>query len=246
MINPDAELDRLRWRLQDSGWEYSEIETIVDEASGDVNELILDIVSNAVAEATDYAQDLGADDFIEEMDVQEAHGFFRISTISGKTDYSTPERQMLLDLLRNAKENPETGIKSRVIPVGAGSGKNKVMGDIFSVMKDRQAKIDQARSALIDNNMNNRSERAVAMASRFRDILGRNLADKRTEQKVQTPKKDITFRTVSSEQNPAEDWVYPAKEMDLTGYLMDLNKRMEDSMVGVIPRLIDTYIEEYS
>ena len=245
MINPDAELNRLRWRLQDAGWDYREIDDIVDDASNDINELILDIVSNGVAEATDYAQDIGAEEFIEEMDIEEAHGFFRIGTISGKLDYSTPKRQMLQDLLQGAEENPETGIKSKVIPVGS-SSKSKVPGDIFSVMQERQARIDEARATLISNNLDKRSARANVMASRFRDILKQNLVSKRRDQEVRVPTKDIEFRTVSSEQDPETQWVYPAKELDLTGYIMDLNQRMADTMMDVVPRLIDAYVEEYS
>ena len=64
MVNPDAELHRLRYTLSNSGWSIGEIDQIVDEASRDVNELILDIVSNAVAQATDYAQDIGAEEFM--------------------------------------------------------------------------------------------------------------------------------------------------------------------------------------
>jgi hypothetical protein len=71
------------------------------------------------------------------------------------------------------------------------------------------------------------------------------LVSKRTERQVPAPTKDITFRTASSEQDPETDWVYPAKELDLTGYIMDLNSRMSDTMSDVVPKLIETYIEEY-
>lgn len=247
MVNPDAELNRLRWMLQATGkWESGQVEQVIDEASAEINELILDVIESAVAEAIDYAAEIGAEEFIEEIDVVPVGGFYQVSTITGRTDYSTDERKMLPDLLRDAPTNPETGIKSRVIPIGNAGGA-KVYGDIFSVLQDRQRKISEARMALIDNDLNNRSERAAAVAARFRDVLARNLAAARPRRKfenktIQNPE----FRTASSNQDPDTQWVYPAKEMDLTGYLMDLNKQVEQSMTEGILFVIDAYYKEFS
>ena len=245
MATPDSELYRLRTNLYGSGWEMDEIDQILDQASKDVNEIILDVVENAVAEAVDYAQELGAEDFINEIDVQESGGYFRIGTISGTTNFSTPAREMLPDLIKNAPENPNTGNKNQAIPIGAGS--NKMYGDIFSVMRERQSRITEARASLVESKENHRSNRAAQMASQFRSVLQRNLAAKRTERQV--PKNssvNIEFKTASSTQDPSKSWVYPAKEMDMTGYLMDLNSNIYNTIDSTLSQLIDSYIEEYA
>lgn len=243
MATPDSELYRLRHSLYGSGWEMGEIEQILDQASKDVNELILDVVENAVAEAIDYAQDLGAEEFISEIDIQESGGFFEIRTISGKTDYSTPAREMLDDLLRDAPVNPNTGNKTKVIPMGGKS--KKLYGDIFSVMQDRQKKIQEARKSLIENNLDKRSARATSMAHDFRSILQRNLASRQRVTQVKDVESPAKFRTASSTQDSSESWVYPAKEMDMTGYLMDLNSRITTTLDSAVTQLIDSYVEEY-
>lgn len=243
MSSPDSELYRLRNNLYSSGWEAGEIDQILDQASKDVNELILDVVENAVAEAIDYAQDLGAEEFIAEMDIQESGGYFQIWTISGKTDYSEPVRQMLPDLLKNGSQNPNTGNINKVIPIG---GKDqKILGDIFSVMQDRQKKLQEARESLVENNLDKRSARASHMASSFRSILQRNLAARQKITKVREVTSPTEFRTASSKQDPSESWVYPAKEMDMTGFLMDLNSRIANTLESAISQLISSYIEEY-
>jgi hypothetical protein len=235
-MTPDSELHRLRGVLYNSDWEIDEIEEIMDQASKDVNEMILDIVENAVAEAVDYAQELGAEKFIEDIDIIEGGGYFRISTVSGITDYSTPKRQMLPSLLK--------GQESRVIPVGG--KKETIYGDIFSVMKDRQKQIDEARASLIENNLDRRSNRANQLAGQFKSILQRNLVAKRTERKVNiSSSQDIEFRTASIKQDPDESWVYPAKELDMTGFLMDLNSRMITILDSAVSDLIDNYIKAY-
>lgn len=240
---PDAELNRLRSSLYGYGWEAQEIDQIIDQASSDVNLLILDVVENAVADAVDYAQQLGAEDFIDQIDIQESGGYYRVWTINGVTDFSTPEREMLPDLLKNAPENPNTGNKNKVIPVG--SKKITQFGDIFSVMQDRQRQLDEARASLLQSNKDNRSVRANQVATQFRSILHRNLKAKKAERQINEQSGERKFRTASSKQDPSESWVYPAKDMNMLPYLMDLNARIVNTLDYAITELINSYIIEY-
>lgn len=242
-MSPDAELNRLRFSLYHSGWEQGEIDQIADDASRDINELILDVVENAVAEAVDYAQDLGAEEFIEQIDIQESNGYYKITTLTGVTDFSIPEKQMLEDLIKDAPENPNTGNKNKVIPVGG--RKAKVHGDIFSVMQDRQRKIQEARQSLVENSLDKRSARATQMASQFRSILQRNMPARRKDTPIKERSPAPNFRTASSKQNPAESWVIPAKDMDMTGFLMELNHRIVTTLDSAVVQLIESYVEEY-
>ncbi len=244
MINPDAELNRLRWRLHDLGWSTLDVDAIITQAESDIDQIIVDIVSDSVAKATDYAIDLGAEEFIEDMQLEEFSGFYRITTITGRTDFSQPEKKMLPHLLQNAETNPETGIRSKVIPVGGKSSKK----DIFSVMRSRQSEITAKREELILNAA--RSDRANMMAARFRDIVDSSLAARRQEKQSRltsnTGQSEIEFRTASSTQDPENSWVIPAKEMDMTGFLMSLNAEMQEALNYAVPRLINIYIENYS
>jgi len=243
MTTPDSELYRLRGSLYGSGWEMDEIEQILDQASRDINEIVLDVVENAVAEAIDYAQELGIEEFITDVDVKDHGGYFEIGTISGITDFSTPSREMLPDLLKGAPENPNTGNKTKVIPVGKSS--EKMHGDIFSVMREREKKIQETRSSIIDKNINNRSAKATQVAHQFRSVIQRNLASKRADTQPRVVQGKQEFRTASSTQDPSESWVYPARELNMTGFLMDLNSRIKDTLQSSVEELINSYIEEY-
>ena len=245
MINPDAEVNRLRSWLGGQGWMPTEINDICDLAANDINEIILDIVSNAVAEATDYAMDLGAEEFVEDMDVIESGGGFMVTTRSGKTDYSTPERKMLNDLLKNA-DISEDGDRYKVVPVG---GKTTVTQprDIFTVLQQRDSVLQEARQTLNQQGLEKRSAKAQTMAGHFRGIISKKLdermaalKDRKTEVRG-TPE----FRTVSDKQDENQSWVIPAKELDMTGYLMDMNRRVQDSVYSSVMFIVESYEKEF-
>ena len=245
MINPDAEISRLRSYLDQRDWMPAEIDDILDLASNDINEIILDIVSNAVAEATDYALDLGAEEFIEDMDVIEVGGGFMISTLSGKTDFSIPERKMLNDLLKNAKVSKD-GNRYKVIPVG-GTESSQQPRDIFTVMRNRDSMLQEARATLNNESLDRRSARAQTMASHFRNIISSKLKERviPRDRQVETRVKP-NFRTASDKQDENTQWVIPAKEMDMTGYLMDMNKRIQESIYSSVMFIVESYEKEFA
>jgi len=244
MINPDAEINGLRSYLSQRNWLQSEVEDILGLALNDINEIILDIVSTAVADATDYAIELGAEEFIEDMDIIEVGGAFMISTVSGKTDYSIPERKMLHDLLKNAKIS-EDGHRYKVIPIGSTETKRQPR-DIFSVMRQRDSVIQEARSALNSQALESRSARAQTMASRFRSIINSKLTAQVSPGTIEAKAKvKPEFRTVSDKQDENTQWVLPAKEMDLTGYLMDANKGIQESIRSSVLFIIESYEREF-
>lgn len=243
-MNLDLELDKLRYELRSHDWLDTEIDSICDMASDDFNEIILDVVSNAVAEAVDFATDLGAEEFVDEVQVTpDANGFFRISTHSGRTDFSRERQQMLPHLLKNA-ETSETGHRYKVIPVTQ-KQENKVELSMFSVLQARQNAIDSARAALRDKMGGSRSARANTMADAFRQSMHGQLATKRRELKVSTPKSEVTFRTASDKQNPATSWVIPEKDMDMTSYLTELNQRIAETITDSVKIILDSYRAQY-
>ena len=246
MINPDAELSKLRMYLQDKGWYGNEIEEIVDLASRDINNIMLDVISNAVAEATEHAEELGADEFIKEMDVVDFGGGFIITTLSGKTDFSTPAKKMLPDLVKHGKVSEE-GHRYRVIPVGS-KKEIKQPKNIFSSLQAQQLAQQEARASLLESNIDNRSTRAKHMADHFRSIMSRRLDDMRAQSGPKTYEStgEVKFRTASEKQDPNTQWVIPAVKMDMTGYLMDMNSRIEDTISSSISYIIESYEKEFA
>jgi len=245
MINPDAEIAKLRYYLDDRGWLPQEIEEVLDLASRDINETILDVISNAVAETTDYALDMGAEEFVEDITVVEIGTGFMITTQSGQTNYSTPERQMLHDLTKNGKVS-EDGHRYKVIPVG---GKRSLTRptNIFGQMQEQQREQQDARASLLESNMDKRTAKAQHMAGHFRSIISSRLeAMQANKSKQSNSYGEPEFRTASTKQDPAESWVVPAKDMDMTGYLMDMNSRIEATISGAISFIIESYEKEFA
>lgn len=246
MINTDAEINRLRSYLSQRGWMPNEIDEICDLAARDVNEVILDVISNAVAQATDYAIDLGAEEFLEDLDVVEIGGGYMIGTISGKTDYSIPERKMLPDLVKGGK-TAEDGSKYRVIPVG-NTKTIQQPRDIFTHLRQRASILEEARRTLNQQSLDNRSARAQKIAGEWRNIISRKMNERlaSVKPKENTIVKQPEFRTASENQDENTQWVIPAKEMDMTGYLMDLNKRIQESIYSATMYIVDSYEKEFT
>lgn len=245
-MNPDFELMRLKNYLSSKNWAPAEIDSIMDVAARDINEVILDIIAETVAEATDYAASIGAEEFIEELDVAEVGGSFMILTRSGKTDFSIPELKMLPHLLKNAKEG-ENG-KYKVIPVGSKktSYRNR---DIFSVLRQRDSMIKEARASLIESNLDKRSARAQQMASTWRTTMATRIQERLSmikREAVVEPSQQVEFRTASEKQDPETSWVIPARDMDMTGYLMDLNKSMQDLMSRACTQIVEASEREFA
>jgi hypothetical protein len=266
MINPDAEINRLRSFLGQRGWMQSEIDEICDLVANDINEVILDIVSNAIAETTDYALDIGAEEFIEDIDIIDTGSGYMISTISGKTDYSVPEMKMLPDLVKNGEVSAD-GDRYRVIPIGGRSsdnrddnaqegistvGRNKFENrqarDIFTMLQQKDATLQQARRNINQNALNNRSQRAQALASHWRDVIKSRTQQHTSSVQSKRAGQDANpeFRTASEKQDPQTQWVIPAKEMDMTGYIMDMNKRIQDGIYESVMFIISSYEKEFA
>lgn len=241
MLSPDLEINRLRWNLSNKGWQSQELDAICDQAAADINTIILDVVSGATAEAIEYAEAIGADDFIDDLDIVESGSIFQIRTRSGKTDYSRSRKEMLQHLLKNAK-TAQDGSKYKVIPM-----RDKQKFDIGTSMFDTMKKVDaaqqEAKTAIVDNNQNNRSARANQMAYQFRQSMKRSMLD---DNKKVNDGPVTGFRTASSKQNADTQWVIPEKDVDMTQFLAELNNRIEDTIEQSVVFIIKSYEEEYA
>ncbi len=92
-----------------------------------------------------------------------------------------------------------------------------------------------------------RSARAQQATNNFKNILQRRLSERREAMRaVHNPGTIPEFRTVTEDMDPNTEWVIPAKEMDMTGFLMDVNRRMEDTIQEVVVYIVNSYEQEFA
>jgi hypothetical protein len=251
MINPDAEVERLRWFLRgNTQIDNLMIDEICSVASKEMGEIILEIVDNAVAEAIDYAAEIGCHEFIEEIDVIDSGNCYRIHTTTGKTNFSVPEFPMKDSLLKNADVTAD-GKKYKVIPIGAPSSAPRPnFTSSFQVQQARQNLIQEARESMKDDPGQRRSTWSKSLTENYRSRLEASVqrrkqfySDQRKQLKADIGRK-TEFRTIT-EDTPDDSWVRPARELDMTGFLMDLNSRIESTMDQTVKTVVDQYMDQF-
>jgi hypothetical protein len=137
---------------------------------------------------------------------------FVLETESGITDFSDPPYPMLdLLLAGGAKPMKDGSGVYKVIPVGSSNKKTKT--PIHTNIFDAQ--------------------KAIA-AERYANALSQY-------SKVAPKGSKAKFRTATSKQNRASQWVLPAKEKDFTADLQEINVALSDSHDDIILRVIKTY-----
>jgi len=151
--------------------------------------------------------------------------------------------------LKNPKV-AEDGSLYKVIPIekkSADSGR-KIHTDIVGALRARQAEVQAARSSVRNDINMDFSARATSMAEAFRTKLRRTV-DQRQQfyhmSRTQSRSSDVSFKTVSNKQDPDKMWVRPAKDLDMTGYLMNLNTEISDTVAASANQIIDGYRREF-
>lgn len=234
------DLERLRQALSRSQFSNIEIQYICDNAKGEIDEAILSIVSSAVGQAIDYAIDIGADEFVNDVQiVPESNGLYQISTHSGIMNYSKDKKEMLEHLLRNAKVSKD-GSRYKVIPIS--QKETKVQHSMFSTLQVRQDAMDESRKAL--------RQQANLRREVMTDVLRTNLARQVSASQVvkntlRTETGNKEFRTASDKQDPSAAWVIPKKEADMSDYIYELNQSIILQSRETIESLINYYYSSY-
>lgn len=138
---------------------------------------------------------------------------FIIDTESGMTDFTEPPLPMLDKLLRNAKPLKDGSGVYKVIPVGKPSGKPK---------QPMHSNIFDAQKAIAAE----RYEHAIAQYN--------NVAPKASK---------VNFRTATSKQNRATQWVMPEKPKDFTEDLAEINSMLAGEYDDLVMGIIRSYEE---
>lgn len=232
-----VEIDRLRSYLTSVGYDYNAVYSICDHFTQVLNESVFDVVSGAVDEALDHAINIGADEFVNDIQVlPDANGYYSISSHSGTLDYSTKSVQMLPHLLKNAKISSD-GSRHKVIPV-----RGKTESSMFSMLQSKQDTIDNARTAM----RNRAKERRAEITSSLQEYASqRSRAMSSISEPVEPNSGQVNFRTASDKQDPNTSWVIPGKDADMTSYIYELNSRILTMSEQAVSDVASSFYQEY-
>lgn len=224
-------LSAMQSRLQALGMDNNDIDRYLAITERDIREGIADVLSSAVHEAADFGRSKGADEFLQEIKLDEDSGYIQISTDSGRMDFSKQPFPMLPWLLKNAK-TAKDGSRYKVIPVGAKSTQTA----------KPQKSIEEGIAALRG------SKRGVSdMASDMAAAFGLGANNKITPPKGPEAGNAMgspSFRVASSKQDPNSTWVQPEKDLDMSSTIMEINLRIRQQIDHICDDVIDLYMRE--
>lgn len=238
MINPDFEIDRFRHNLLFNGYDQRDAAVIVNNAHDDVNNAISELVVDAISEATNTAENLGIRDFSQQVKAVKSGGTYIITTESGRTDFSTEEKQMLYSLLKNAKRAKDGSLYKR-IPIKK-SGLKNIFDAQIDMAEKRKAMMDSVKKEIAAG------ESTIRSAGTFSGLsAAKQFIDRKQQLQRQSNDGEVEFRTASSKQNPSTIWVQPPKEKDMTMILMEINRKLEDNIQQTVVSIIKSYEEQF-
>ena len=141
---------------------------------------------------------------------------FMLETDSGMTDFTEPPMPMLQKLLaKGAKPMKDGSGVYKVIPVGKSNSQNKP--PVHTNIFDAQKAISAERY-----------ETALAQYN-----------------KVKPKGSKVEFRTATSKQNSATQWVLPAKPKDFTEDLAEINNMLSQEYDDLVLGIIRSYEEGF-
>ena len=232
----DFEIQKLKHKLINDGLEPDEVEEICDEASIEISDFIVDAVANALNEAEELGSSMNAKQFLSELKAINVGGTFQITTDTGKTDYSEPEKQMLPNLLKRGKTSKDGSIYKR-IPIP----KNKMPVSSYQLSVDMSKEQELKKQSLRDEIKGTIGLRKITKAADAYVDSYASTRSKKKEQRQSIRSADVEIRTASSKQDPATRWVIPPKEMDLTSGLTDINSRLRNNIENTVIDIIRRY-----
>jgi len=239
MIDPKFEIEKLIQNLKMKGVNEGVISSITNNVNEEISISITDLVSNAVTDAVRAGEDVGAEDFMNEVVSTRIGTSFEISTLSGVTDFSEPPFPMLPKLLKNAKVAKD-GSTYKVIPLDSKKTVKKATNSM-EIMKQINA------NNLAAKKVKNRELRdPLAMATAFSGMAVSNRGHgkgKKVDIKESTG--TVNFKVASSKQDQATKWVHPGFKRDMTRALYDINSELQNSIDQTVMDIVRSYEELY-
>lgn len=247
MIDPNAEISKLRQRLRFKNLSETIIDSICDEVSAEISHITSDLLADAMNEAVNLGGDIQSIEFIDEIRAVRSGPSFDIVTDSGKTDFSEPPFPMLPSLLKNAKIAKD-GSLYKVIPI-----KQKGKGPKQNMVPTTEAayrNIESARRRAKEDQ--GETDRGSTSPDAFKgmDTLAAMQAiskarQKSTKIKEKSTEPAVTFRTASSKQNASTQWVHPGRNVDMSPALANLNANLHDSIDRAVMDVIRKHEDMY-
>lgn len=235
MISIDNEIFKLEFELQQLNIEYEQHRQIVEAARNEIDNAVLDIVTSRMEEVAIAAEREGAYELLDELTVEEQFGNYLITTTSGRTDFSKKEIQNLPNLLKKGKVAKDGSVYRR-IPM-----KKRVPTSSLEAMKEREAHNEAVRQRQREARLSGAGDRVLQAANHFRDAMRDRLAAARKQSQQNNTKPD--FKTASSKQDPTKAWVIPAKNLDFTQYLANINDQLANEIEQAVVGIITHYLE---
>jgi len=237
MLDAEHELESLRNRLVVSGLSFYEADEICDSASDSIRTAVIDIIADALENAV--SSDMSnSHEFIQQIMSVRSGTLFKITTSSGKTDFSEPPFPMLPKLLTNAKVAKD-GSRYKKIPMRKKISESSLPKTIESAI----LQINKQREALKEQ----KNERLRERRGPVKDPMA-SIADMQTgqakisESRFNNSESVATeFRIASDKQSASDKWVRPGKNADMTEELYRINAELQDRIDGAIRQIIASY-----
>lgn len=221
-----AKINSLRQSLRYMGLSASEADEVCRSAAEEISEGMRSIVESAVHDVENQGIAIQADEFLAQIRLDAESGYVQVSTDTGALDFSLPPTPMLPWLLKNAKVAKD-GSRYKVIPVGASTGS-----------KPKPAAKDIAAGlAAMSSEGSTVESMAQMMAQSFTGGAVGGVQARQEPRSIAKPE----FRVASDKQDATRQWVAPAKDLDMTGAVMQVNDRIRDE----VDRLCDQVIARY-
>lgn len=233
MIDVTSELDNLRNRLVLKGLDESQVAHICDTVALSIRDTVIDIMADAMEDAVNES---GANNhnFVKEVMATRDGSLFKITTSSGRTDFSEPPFPMLPKLLENAKVSA-TGSRYKVIPMRKKDSDSSLPKTIENAIKQ----INQQRE-IMKAEKEARQELARDPLSSIKTIKIQETDDKDTRFN-RSSSTATEFRTASDKQDANSKWVYPAKKADMTNALDAVNLSLQDRIDSAIRDIMSKF-----
>lgn len=238
MLDAGHELELLRNKLVSRGFSHSEAADICYEASNSIRDAIVDILADTLQDTVTDSENGSSHSFVKEVMATRDGSLFKISTSSGRTDFSEPAFPMLPKILSSAKVSKD-GSRYRRIPMRKKLNDSSMLKTIENAVKQINQQREQLKAekkARLDKNR--------GITSDPTDSIGqiKTFITDESDYRFNNSQSSATeFRTASDKQDPNSSWVRPAKKADMSEVISRANMQLQDKIDQAIARILSDY-----
>ncbi len=230
MINPHSQLDQLKRTLLIKGLSEEEASRLVDIASDEISQALIDLAFDVMGSVQESGIASKSADFVADLMLDISPIDISIRTQSGRSDFSTPPFPMMERLLKNAK-TAKDGSRYKVIPL---KEKSVSPDGLLEAHQALNVVNNAKREALKDQALRGHSLPTVSSGTTAAAAAFFNHKHSQTAAVTK-------FKTVSSKQNPATQWVRPGKDLDFSKEIHDANSDIQHAARDIIDDIISRY-----